>query len=190
MGTQTQVSPPETRESRGLWEDKARATGRTGQLRGRSEGAAQCFVLITSEMLTWASLGAATGRPARWAVEALLQTVRKTRVSSGGGERASGPGKRTFVMPGGWQESPTPRRRPARGCLACPLAGLAPLPPPVPRTAQPASQVSLLEPPCNGKLLALAELAAHPFRGCPGQPSRRKLLAIPILNTRVMVYGP
>lgn len=54
-------------ESRGLWEDKARVTGLTGQLKGCSEGAAQCFVLIMSEMLTWASLGAARGRPALWA---------------------------------------------------------------------------------------------------------------------------
>lgn len=31
----------------------------------------------------------------------------------------------------------------------------------------------------------------HPFRGCPGQLSwPGKLLAIPILNTSVMVYGP
>lgn len=38
-------------------------------------------------------------------MEALLQTVRKTQVSIGGGERASGPGKRTFLTPGR-QEGP------------------------------------------------------------------------------------
>lgn len=142
-------------------------------------------------MLTWASLGAATGRPAQWAVEALLQTVRKTQVSSSGGERASGPGKRTFIMPGGWQESPldTPRAS-SRAARPARCSGLAPGAPPVLRTAQPASQVSLSEPPCPWKLLALAKLPAHPFHGCPGQPHRGKLLAVPILNTSVMVYGP
>lgn len=53
----------EPRGNRGLWEDKARAATRTGQLKGRrgSRGTAQCFVLITSEMLTWASPGDGEG---------------------------------------------------------------------------------------------------------------------------------
>ena len=53
----------EPRGHRGLWEDKARTAPRTGQLKGRraSRGTAQCFVLITSEMLTWASPGDGEG---------------------------------------------------------------------------------------------------------------------------------
>lgn len=123
----------EARGSRGLWEEKARAAALTGQPKGCSEGAAQCFVLITSEMLTWASPGAVRGRPAQWAVEALLQTARKTQVSRSGGERPSGPGKRTFIMPGGRQENPS-----MPGGLLAGCSGLAPAI--VLRTERPASQ--------------------------------------------------
>jgi hypothetical protein len=74
----------------------------------------------------------------------------------------------------------------SRLSLSLPLAQAQPTTLPedsVARTSQ--------EPPSNWKLLATAKLRAHLFRGCPGQPSAAgKLLAIPILNTSVMVYGP
>lgn len=135
-GHRSRLAFLEARSSRGLWEEKARAVALTGQLKGCSEGAAQCFVLITSEMLTWASLGAARGRPAPRAVEVLLQTARKTQVSSSGGERASGPGKRTFIMPGGRQENPSmPWDLLAGGSGLAPAIDL--------RTERPASQEPL-----------------------------------------------
>lgn len=81
---------PALLEARSLQEDKARATALTGQLKGRrgSEGAAQCFVLIMSKMLTWASRGTAKGRAGPRAVETLLQTVRRTQ-SAAAGERGA-----------------------------------------------------------------------------------------------------
>lgn len=59
--TQTQVGPPRgQREQRPLGrESQSCSSDRSAERLLR--GAAQCFVLITSEMLTWASLGAARG---------------------------------------------------------------------------------------------------------------------------------
>lgn len=62
-GTQTLVSLPGTqREQRPLGR-QGQNRNSDGQLKGRqgSRGTAQCFVLITSKMLTWASPGDSEG---------------------------------------------------------------------------------------------------------------------------------
>lgn len=173
-GAQTLVIPPRgQREQRPLGrQGQNRSSDRSAERQAGSEGAAQCFVLITSEMLTWASLGTVRGRPAPRAVEALLQTVRKTQVSSGGGERASGLGGSTFIMPGGQRGSPEmalPHSLLA-GC-SLPSAWAWPLTPLGPQDSMAGLAGALLGAAVQLEVVATAKLPVHPFRGCPGRPS-------------------
>lgn len=102
----------------------------TGQLKDRqgSEGAAGCFVLIMSEMLTWASPGMTRGRPAPPAVEVFLQTVRKAQVSRRG--RGAGGREREHSLCQGraprWPFGPslaTPEPGPSHPALPFPSRG-------------------------------------------------------------------
>lgn len=123
-------------------------------------------------MLTWASLGAARGRPAPRAVEAPLQTVKKAQVSSRGGERPAGRREGSIGQEGGEKAPPCPAH-PEDGMAGPAWPGAAPQ-----------------EPPCGWKLLPQQNFGAS----SPWVPwaalHAEKLLAIPILNTSTMVYGP
>lgn len=140
-GTRTLVSPPGTqRAQRPLGrQGQSRNADRSAERQAGLRGTAWCFVLITNEMLTCASPGDSEGETSPASVEELLQTVRKTQVSIGGGERASGPGKRTFLTPGRQWESPntTLRRSLLADCSAAQHSGLAWRAWGVPRTVWP-----------------------------------------------------